>query len=171
MSRRQPIGQRVYTEAQRQEALALAERLGSFAAAGRQLEIPDATLRRWAAEPSRELAAAEASVPGELLVAEPVSWTERRAQLVPRLGQVAAGALEAALLAIEEGKARNAQAFAITAGILIDKAQLLAGGATSRSESTSVRIEGRTPAEVTAEVQRMREQLGYHDVLEGEVVE
>jgi transposase-like protein len=182
VSRRQ-TGRR-YTEAQRQEALELGGRVG-FAEAGRQLGIPDGTLRYWASLAGSALADAERHVGLEPLrlvgsPAQPTStavepWPQRRARMLPRLGEVAAQAIEAASRSIAEGKGREAQAFATTAGILIDKAQLLAGGATSRSESASVRVNVDTTsadARILDEVERLRAQLyGDGDAIEGEVVD
>jgi hypothetical protein len=53
------------------------------------------------------------------------------------MGDAAELALETAVEALEDGKIRDAQSAAVTMAILVDKAQLLSGGATSRSEHLS----------------------------------
>lgn len=149
---------RTYTQAQRVEGLDLAGSVG-FAEAGRQLGIPDGTLRRWAHEASA--VGLEVAMPNN-----PVPWPERRAALLPKLGHVAAKALDAAESAIDAGKGREAQALMVSAGIAIDKGQLLAGGATSRSESRSMHVEVQSGPELAERVQAMRRQLGYEDAIE-----
>lgn len=171
MSRRQPAGQRRYSVAERQEGLALAGQVG-FAEAGRQLEIPDGTLRSWA---RRAAGALEVVTAGVALspVEAALPWPERRAVLLPRIGEVAAEAVEAAQRAIEAGKGREAQSFAVAAGILIDKAQLLGGGATSRSESTAVRIDASSQRDIAEQVAALQRELGYPvlEVVDAEVVD
>lgn len=72
-----------------------------------------------------------------------LKWVERRGVIVDDLGTVAAELLEKARTA----DARDAQAFATSVAILIDKAQLVSGGATSRHEQL--------------DAQRRRERVGH----------
>lgn len=159
----------MYSDEERSEALTVAAEVG-FAEAGRRLGIPSATLRSWVhrAEKVATGMGVEVSPAGVVL-----SWPERRERVVPKLGELAEEALGACHGALRAGKARDAQAFATTAAILIDKTQLLTGGASRRTESVSVSIDARvrrSPEEVRAEVERMRRELGYADAIEGEVV-
>jgi hypothetical protein len=80
-------------------------------------------------------------------------WEQRRCDLANEIGLKAAQALDKVGEALEQGKLRDAQAGATTLGILIDKAQLLSGGSTGRSEHTH------TNSELDAEIRRLVEQL------------
>lgn len=171
------MSRRRASKAERAEALDLAERVG-FAEAGRRLGIPDGTLRSWANRATSRAVAALAVVPPSTSdVAVPdvagLAWPERRARLLPKLGEVAAKALEKADQAIDGGKARDAKDYTVTAAILVDKAQLLGGGATSRSESTTVKIDATSQREVAEQVAAMRHELGYADadIVDAEVVD
>lgn len=62
-------------------------------------------------------------------------WAERRATLIDDMGQVAAELLQKARTADD---ARQAQGFATSVAIFVDKAQLLSGAATSRHEVRDV---------------------------------
>lgn len=64
-------------------------------------------------------------------------WEERRGDLLHEMGEAAELALETAVEALEDGKVRDAQSAAVTMAILVDKAQLLSGGPTSRNEHLS----------------------------------
>lgn len=180
MTRRQPNpNARTYTDAQKAEALDLAADVGLREAA-RRLGYPDATVRSWqhraakAADKAELMAVAAGAELEPTTPATTTTWQERRVALLPRLGEVAAKALDAAEQAVAKGDGRNAQALLTATGIAIDKAQLLAGGATRRSEQAVVHVDARvrhTPEEVRAEVERMRRELGYADAIEGEVVD
>lgn len=121
---------RSYSDDDRLAAIVLAADLGP-SATSRQLGIPKCTISRWCAaagvdvrSQSRTRAATDAA--GE-------KWHLRRLTVVDRLGNEAEAALacvQRALAADRLGAARQA---ATTMGTLIDKAQLLSGGATART--------------------------------------
>ena len=67
-----------------------------------------------------------------------LSWRERASVLVQGLGAAAGRMLQRAMLAAENNHARNAKDFMVAAAIASEKAALLGGGATSRTESYSV---------------------------------
>lgn len=120
-----------YDEAFRQHAVQLAVEHGP-AEAARQLDLNAGTLRSWCHR--AEAVTVAASTMQAATAVRMARWEERRAQMVHELGDVASLALQKARGNLQHGKTREAQAAATTCAILIDKAQLLSGGATSRAE-------------------------------------
>lgn len=116
-----------YTPAQRDEAVNLAADAG-LSEASRRLQISKGSLSRWCAEAGVEL-----FQPKRVQVAA-LRWEERRLDLAHEAGRVAAKALAATESYLAESRPREAQQAATTMAILADKAQLLTGAATSRSE-------------------------------------
>lgn len=114
---------------QRQQALELYRKHGA-ATAGQQLGIPAGTIRRWASENGERTLRRETSQAS--IDATKLRWEERRQTLIHDMGRVAQKALQTCEDGLDTGKTRDAQAAATTLAILIDKAQLLSGGATSR---------------------------------------
>lgn len=165
MSRRPRSGVRSYTAAQKAEALELAARHG-HAEAARRLGMPPETIRTWVNRAEAGTAVAKRDEAGVLL-----PWRERRERLLPKFGQVAATALDACQVAIDEGRARDAQSLMTVAAIAADKGQLLSGAATSRSESASVHVTATDRGELAEQVARMRAELGYSDVIDAEVID
>lgn len=66
-------------------------------------------------------------------------WAERRAVMVEEIGATAHMALQQCVNATAKGYGRDAKDFATTLAILVDKAQLLSGDATSRHDVTDPR--------------------------------
>lgn len=62
------------------------------------------------------------------------TWTQRRAELGNRMGEVAAETLEALSVKVAASRSREARELAGALAVLVDKAQLLAGDATARVE-------------------------------------
>lgn len=144
---------RTYNDAQRVEAIDLAGRVG-VAEAGRRLEINAGTIRQW-----RKRAIDAASAAAGVEIDRSLPWPQRVAALVPELGRSASAALEAARKAIDDGRARDARDFAVTLAVLVDKGALLAGHATSRSESASIVVHADEEA-TRAEIAELRRELG-----------
>lgn len=123
-----------YTDEQRAEAVALYAEVGP-SEVERRLGIPKGTVTKWAqadgAETSFLQNASNASKALHL------KWAEYRGVMVDDIAGAALKALarvEAHIEADNDGKAKN---YATTMAILVDKAQLLSGGATNRTETVS----------------------------------
>lgn len=113
----------------RGRALALAvEHTAETASA--ETGVPAATIRSWL---KLSLDAVRPYLPAELQSAR--SWHEARGPILEALGPVAAQTLVAYARAIEQDRGRDARDLAVSLGIMIDKAQLLAGEATSRTDA------------------------------------
>lgn len=141
---------RTYDEATKAKALELYAEHGP-SHVEREMGIPKGTVSKWAQAAGTEtrfLENADARVKASCL-----RWAERRADLVDRMGAVAEAALErveANLFETERVRvgfdddgdpefdvrytANSAKGYATTMAILIDKAQLLSGDATARTE-------------------------------------
>lgn len=83
-------------------------------------------------------------------------WAERRAVMVEEIGAAAHMALAQCVNATSVGQGRDAKDFATTLGILVDKAQLLSGAATARSEHLTPG--SAIDAEIAELVELMRQQ-------------
>lgn len=70
-----------------------------------------------------------------------VTWAQRRPAFIAGLGQTLDLAKEQLDQALTEGRARDARDLVIVTGVLVDKAELLSGGATSRHDSRSMRVD------------------------------
>jgi len=118
-----------YTEAQRTEAVNLALELEDVAEAARRLDISRQLLHQWLQKAGLTVNTAnrEANIQ-----AARMRWEERRQAMTDRLGYLAGRALDALEGNLEADEIRNTKDLATTAAILIDKAQLLSGSATSR---------------------------------------
>lgn len=138
---------RSYTDAQRQEALALYREHGP-AEASRRTGIPGATIRSWAHR-SGEEASEGAGRTRAATEAARLSWAQRRAQLCDATGSVAAEVLDRIRAS---KKANDARALAQTYGVLVDRAQLLDGGVTGRLEVSG-------PEDLREKVQSLRDDL------------
>lgn len=147
---------RRYSDAQRAEALALANEIGVEQAAAR-LDLRAGTVRQWR---KRAVDTAVATAGVELVERSTMPWSQRASEMIPKLGAAASDAVEAAHDAVRAGRGRDARDLATAAGILIDKTQLLAGQATSRSESASLVAHVRDEAAIRAEIAALRQELG-----------
>lgn len=170
----------------RAEILKLAAEVG-HAEASRRTGVPSSTIRNWAARATKgarsaialveqqraERAPAPVSVPapapiGELVVVAEVmppakrqTWGELREPLLIDVGAAAGEALDAVRAAIRLGKARDAQAFAVTFGITVDKANVIAGLPTSTHEERRLVLTvNKSESELAAEVRQLRHELG-----------
>jgi transposase-like protein len=122
------MARRTYTDAERAEALALYESEGPSAVQAK-LGIAKATVAGWAKRTGTRTVRNERTAAA--VEAARLSWEERRGDLVHRMGEVAERALERADLEVRTGSANDAKNLATTMAILVDKAQLLSGGATT----------------------------------------
>jgi hypothetical protein len=119
-----------YTEEQRAEALELYVAVGNREAAKRT-GIPAGTIAAWASRCGVKSARAEQFE--EARQAMRVPWEQRRAIVADALGEVAAVATEK-LRALIESDQVKAGDLARALAVVIDRAQLLSGGATARTE-------------------------------------
>lgn len=78
-------------------------------------------------------------------------WEQVRVELAHDMGQSAQKVLAKTMSKVNDDKLREAQSGGILLGILIDKAQLLTGAATSRSEHS--------PSEIDAEIKKLVAEL------------
>jgi len=117
-----------------EKALALALYLEHGPAeAGRLTGIPSATIRKWAQRDGVTVTRGLNARAG--VEAARLSWAERRAELTIRSGEVAMMILER----IDGTRsAKNARLLAAAYGTIVDKAQLLDGAATVRTETRSL---------------------------------
>lgn len=121
-----------YPEAAKQEALRLLAEAGP-AEASRRTGIPIGTIASWG---HRGGVKAPSVASSERMVAgAQVEWARRRVVLGERMGTAAEMALQRIEQKLESGVGMGSMRdIAATAAVLIDRAQLLTGGATSRSE-------------------------------------
>jgi hypothetical protein len=142
-----------WTDAQRDEALAI-YRVDGPSEAARRTGIPRPTITSWACRNG------EASLMRENLMAnvlaQQLRWAERRESMVHEMGDVAQKALTKAGEAIDADKLRDAKDAATTMAILVDKAQLLSGGATSRPAFDPQRVIEQAKAKVVELVPQRR---------------
>jgi hypothetical protein len=136
------MGKRSYTPEQRTQALELYRTDGPRAAAA-TTGIPLGTITSWAKNAGIRTRAIENAA--ACVQATSLKWEERRIGLAHEMGRVAELAISRAVDELD-----HAQAFATTAAILVDKAQLLTGAATSRHETVS---------NVDAEIERLSAEL------------
>lgn len=152
-----------FSAEQRTEAVALAARIGA-AATARQLGIKDATVRQWTKRATDGASAAIERVSAELVPATTGNlWRDNQPRLLDALTTSIGGAMTMMAKAIKDNDARRAQSYAVTVGILIDKARLQVGMPTRRTESNStamVMTVNRDGPEVLAEIEALRAQLG-----------
>lgn len=118
-----------YSDEVRAEALSLYREHGP-AEAGRRLGIPAKTISSWAARAGVQADARE-QVTAAATEAARQSWAERRARLADELGAAA----EEFLVAARGAGARTARDYMAALAAAVDKAQLLSGAATERSET------------------------------------
>jgi transposase-like protein len=126
---------RTYTQEQRAEALALYVSDG-LGAASRTLNIPQGTIASWAHRTPgiQTLAAEKREQTAAMLEERALHWQARRADLAEQFGAIADTMLAAAFDYSEAGRPRDVKDSVMAAAIAVDKAQLLTGGATSRTD-------------------------------------
>jgi hypothetical protein len=128
----------------RERALQRAAVIGPNRAAD-ELGLSPNTLKSWqkreSARAHRELARANLILPTR----SGLAWPARRAELLGALSELAAEAVAASRLAVQENRAKCASDFAAVAARALDKAILLGGDPTSRSESRSLAMHLESP--------------------------
>lgn len=125
------MARRTWTDEQREHALAVYADHGP-AEAARRTGIPKGTIAAWANRREVQTRVAE-NLENARLVAS-MRWAERRSELADQAGEAAAIALAQAVAALQAGNDHLAKAAGVVFGIAVDKAQLLTGEATSRTE-------------------------------------
>jgi hypothetical protein len=116
MTRRQPAGQRSYDESTKDEALRLAEEVGT-AEAGRRLGIPPGTIRSWRHHTGKVTQAPSGADPDE--------WQQVKRQAAEHSFGTAMKALRRCNELLEMGRMADAQKTALSMAILVDKSGVL----------------------------------------------
>lgn len=148
-----------YTDDERQAAMDLAATRG-YRYAADESGVPIGTLKSWMRRAGRQVQPERRAQLDAQIQASSLTWEARRLTLANELGEVAALALKRTRELIEGQDAdggmlvrqgpggklvyvtmHDARAGALTAATLIDKAQLLSGGATARTESMDAAME------------------------------
>lgn len=109
--------------------------------------VPAATVRQWL---KRSLDLVRPHLPAELQSVR--SWREALPLLLDAIGVVLVNTIVALDEAVEKRDHRAARDFAVVLGVLVEKGQLVSGGATHRSESASIVMRG---DDVKAEIARL----------------
>lgn len=130
------MGRRSYTADEKAAALDLYATEGP-SAVQTKLGIPKATVSDWARANNVRTFGTERTQAAT--AAHEARWAERRALMVDEIGHVAHLALGKAESSVRAGKPRDAKDYATTLAILVDKAQLLGGDATTRHENRELR--------------------------------
>jgi hypothetical protein len=128
---------RTYSTAVKSQALELVDTLG-YALASKQTTIPQPTLRAWV---SHRAGRGKLYVPPDVpeIDASPdVTWDDSVVSMANRFGRLAGGMLSSAEGFARQGRPREAKEAILAAAIAVDKAELLSGRATKRSESRSI---------------------------------
>lgn len=108
------------------------------AAVAKAAGVNPTTLYRWAKKDGVDLRARHSASPEKTEAAQQgarLAWAARRDRMADRFGEIAEQALDLAATSLGAGAARNAQSAVIAACAAVDKAQLLTGGATSRTST------------------------------------
>lgn len=125
-------------------------------AASEQTGVPQTTIRQWA---RRTIASVEMASGTELVPAKgSAPWAQQRSEILGEIGDLVKLALSKTRDAFAAGRLRDARDGAVAAAVLIDKGQLLAGSATSRSESFSISA---SPADVQRQIEELERELGH----------
>lgn len=132
----------------KESALALYVELGAkgthAALLAQGQDVPDQTIRTWATQNGLSVARAtrlREQRAGDQLDREISKdlWEVRRAKMADRLGEVAELLLDAIYSAAQEGMLSKARDGATALATVIDRAQLLSGGPTRRTETVGTR--------------------------------
>lgn len=137
------------TRAAALDRLRAGDKLGDVA---RDLEVNPSTVSRWAKAAGVTVVASEQTA--NATRAAQTKWAERRGSLIDEMGLVAAELLQKARRAED---ARQAQGFATSVAIFVDKAQLLSGSATSRYEVQDVERRRARVLEMADELEARRQ--------------
>jgi len=148
-----------WSSEQRTHALDLLRNGNTLAATARTTGIPKQTLSGWAKAEGLDLNGRSEAKTREATQAAQRKWAEVRAELADQSGDAARRLLAIISRAIDSGdmgitSARDAKDAATAMAILIDKAQLLGGGATSRTETITA---------VDAELEALTAALRHND--------
>lgn len=123
-----------HTPEQKQEAIDLATTVGK-AEAARRTGISPGTIGSWLTRAG--LSNADPEGRAQRITVAQETWVERRADLGNRMGEIASDALEAIAERLADGKTSGVRDLSATLAVLVDKAQLLSGAATARTEATA----------------------------------
>lgn len=132
---------RTYTDTERSDAVALYVEHG-LAEAHRRTDVPKPTLRSWATKAGLDISELSARTAHKTAAASEATrrrWETLRTTMADRSGDLAARVLDLVAEHLDQltpETAADVKNLATAAGILIDKAQLLDGHATSRTEAT-----------------------------------
>jgi transposase-like protein len=124
-----------YTPAEKAEALELLAEFGKTEAS-RRTGISAGTIASWGSRSGVSGPTPEAMA--RQVEARRAAWAERRAILADRIGEVADQATEQLAKLIASGEC-SASELTRAIAVLVDRAQLLSGGATERTETTVTR--------------------------------
>lgn len=97
-------------------------------------EIPKQTLSRWAKDAGLDLLGLSRSKATTAIAAAQARWEQRRAVVADKAGRLAELAADEATRLLSEGEYLEAQRLMTVMGVSVDKAQLLTGAATARTE-------------------------------------
>ena len=114
-----------YGDDRRSEALRLYVEHGA-AEASQRTNVAAATVRKWASRAG--LARDRGQDTAAACEANRMNWQSRRLELAARTGALAAAALERVRVELAGGEARSAKDYAVTFGVLVDKASVRATG-------------------------------------------
>lgn len=157
---------RKWSPSQKSEALAIAAERGA-AAASRETGIPAGSIRAWVSVATASVVALVPDAAVQVVDADGAlrAWRERRPALLNACSVGAHEAVEACRRAVAEDRGRDARDLSVACGVLIDKAQLLAGAATARTESVTWHANARLGADdpervrLRAEIEQMKAEL------------
>ena len=132
-----------YTDEQRREIVRIADQLGP-AYATAEFDVKPATIRKWRQRLGIPFSRERIDrLAGDQQV-QAMEWEVRRITLANELGEIAELAVKRVRLELGDDAARyglrNARDASLVAATLIDKAQLLSGGATARTETEGVEL-------------------------------
>jgi len=116
---------------QKAEALRLPAEVGK-AEAARRTGIPAGTIASWGVR--NGITAPDTNCTRTAVAAASVAWADRRVTLGEELGRIATLAARRMTERLEADKTTGVRDLAATVAVLVDKAQLLTGGATARTE-------------------------------------
>lgn len=137
-------------KAQRDHAVALLANGATIADVHHTTHIPKQTLSDWARKAGLDLAGRSEAKTAAATKAASAKWAEVRADLADVSGAMAAEAAGHIRTLMSSGQYLEAQRLVAVFGVGVDKAQLLTGEATTRSDHVGLREELSAQAEGTA---------------------
>lgn len=114
------------------EALRLVAEVGPCEAA-RRLGIPEGTVKSWARRAG--ISSPNGEQTAKAVATASVAWAVRRAALVDEMGRAATKAVARLNERLDGDTTTGLRDLAVSAAVMIDKAQLLSGQATGRTEA------------------------------------